>query len=124
VTCFSNQANSLIIDCNELLAELSNKDPNQLPSTLRDLEGTAHIFQFYLDAGSTSNRRDFVLDRVFKSTVLPIPTPPVQNITPVPTPTKQPEQTPLPKPLSPVLSTAASNEPDIDEGTAGDFQQP
>ncbi|GKC59086.1 hypothetical protein Tco_1086684 [Tanacetum coccineum] len=123
VTCFSNQANSLIIDCNELLAELSNKDPYQLPSTLRDLEGTAHIFQFYFDAGSTSNRRDFVLDRVFKNTVLPLPAPPVQNITLVPTPTEQLEHTPLPKPLSPALSTTTSNEPDSYEGIIGDFQQ-
>ncbi|GJX26467.1 DNA helicase [Tanacetum coccineum] len=83
VTCFSNQANSLIRDCNELLAELSNKDPYQLPSTLRDLECTAHIFQFHFDAGNTTT-----------------------------------------KPLSPELSTTASNEPDIDEGTTGDFQQP
>nr|GEV55209.1 GPN-loop GTPase QQT2-like isoform X2 [Tanacetum cinerariifolium] len=35
---YSNQANSLIKDCNELLAELPNKNPYQLPSALKELE--------------------------------------------------------------------------------------
>ncbi|GKE54418.1 hypothetical protein Tco_1489574, partial [Tanacetum coccineum] len=36
---YSDQANTLTRDCNELLAELSNKDPHELSSTLKDLEG-------------------------------------------------------------------------------------
>nr|GEZ85001.1 hypothetical protein [Tanacetum cinerariifolium] len=38
VTYFSNQANSLIKDCNELLTELRTRNPYELPSTLKDLE--------------------------------------------------------------------------------------
>ncbi|GJV93168.1 DNA helicase [Tanacetum coccineum] len=38
LTCFSNQVNSLIKDCNELLAELSDKNPYHLPSALKELE--------------------------------------------------------------------------------------
>ncbi|GJR43766.1 DNA helicase [Tanacetum coccineum] len=37
-TTYSNQANSLIKDCNELLAELSDKNPYHLPPTLKELE--------------------------------------------------------------------------------------
>nr|GEU36525.1 nucleic acid-binding, OB-fold protein [Tanacetum cinerariifolium] len=38
VTCFSDQANTLTRDCNELLVELPDKDSYQLPSTLKNLE--------------------------------------------------------------------------------------
>ncbi|GKE43388.1 hypothetical protein Tco_1470672, partial [Tanacetum coccineum] len=38
VTCFSDQANTLTRDCNELLSELIDKDPYRLPSTLKELE--------------------------------------------------------------------------------------
>ncbi|GJV80955.1 hypothetical protein Tco_1516825 [Tanacetum coccineum] len=37
VTCFNDQANSLTKDCNELLVELSDRDPYHLPSTMKDL---------------------------------------------------------------------------------------
>ncbi|GKA47493.1 DNA helicase [Tanacetum coccineum] len=40
---YSNQANSLVKDCSELLNELPDKNPYQLPSTLKELEGTTHI---------------------------------------------------------------------------------
>ncbi|GJZ69210.1 DNA helicase [Tanacetum coccineum] len=54
LTCFSNQANSLIKDCNELLAELSDKNPYHLPPTLKELEDT----------------------------ILPLPAPPVEHTEP------------------------------------------
>ncbi|GJZ43803.1 DNA helicase [Tanacetum coccineum] len=38
LTCFSNEANSLVKDCSELLNELPDKNPYQLPSTLKELE--------------------------------------------------------------------------------------
>nr|GFC97752.1 hypothetical protein [Tanacetum cinerariifolium] len=38
ITCFSNQANSLIKDAHELLAEISDKNPYHLPKSLKQLE--------------------------------------------------------------------------------------
>ncbi|GJT35770.1 nucleic acid-binding, OB-fold protein [Tanacetum coccineum] len=115
VTCFSNQASTLTRDYNELLAELLEKDPYRLPSTLKDLEGTTHTFQFHFDSESTSKRLDFVLDRVFKPTMLSLTAPSAQNIAPASTSQEQPEKMQPPKSLSPALSTIASNEPENDE---------
>ncbi|GJZ87919.1 hypothetical protein Tco_0659701 [Tanacetum coccineum] len=122
LTCFSDQVNSLTKDCNELLAELPDKDPYHLPSTLKELEDTAHIFQFHFDGGSTSKRRDFVLDKVFKKTPLLLPAPPVQNTLPTATLAEQQEYMPPPKAHSPALLTTANNEPDINEATMADLQ--
>ncbi|GKE37484.1 hypothetical protein Tco_1460889 [Tanacetum coccineum] len=149
ITCFSNQANSLIKDVHELLAEISDKKPYHLPQSLKQLEGSTHTFQFYFDIMSTSRRPDFVLDTVFPNIPLALPAPPLgipmehpelilhppstQILeTPNPDPTAVPiiepqpqittnvphttsDTTPiqLPNPLSPALSTTASNEPDI-----------
>nr|GEX94959.1 nucleic acid-binding, OB-fold protein [Tanacetum cinerariifolium] len=104
-----NQLNSLIKDCNELLAELFEKNPYKLPSALKELEGTTHIFQFHFDTNSTSRKKDFVLDTVFTNTILPL-TPPVKHVEPKPI---SPE---LPKPImlteTPIraLSRTASNQ--------------
>nr|GEU61310.1 DNA helicase [Tanacetum cinerariifolium] len=76
LTCFSDNTNTLIKDCDDILAELPDKDQYKLPFALKDLEGTTHVFQFHFNSGSSSRRRDLVLDRVFKSTVLPLPAPP------------------------------------------------
>ncbi|GKC55913.1 nucleic acid-binding, OB-fold protein [Tanacetum coccineum] len=65
ITCFSHQANSLTRDCNEVVAKIVDKDPYQLPSSLKELECTTHIFQFHFDTGSTSKRPNFILARVF-----------------------------------------------------------
>ncbi|GJR06562.1 DNA helicase [Tanacetum coccineum] len=73
ITCFSDQANTLTRDVNEVVAELADKDPFTLPPSLRELEGTTHIFQFYFDTMATSRRPDFILDKVFERPVLALP---------------------------------------------------
>ncbi|GJR38151.1 hypothetical protein Tco_1213835 [Tanacetum coccineum] len=153
VTCFSDQANTLIRDCNDILAELPNKDPHELLSALKDLEGTTHVFQFHFDSESISRRRDLVLDRVFKSAMLPLPAPPPQVIpyeliikeqpraTQVSEPTlpsstlppqttaaapiseDQPEATQPPKLLSLVLSTTTSNQPEVVKPETGETEE-
>ncbi|GJZ83397.1 DNA helicase [Tanacetum coccineum] len=75
ITCFSDQANTLTRDCNEVLAETMNKDPYTLPPSLKELEGTTHTFQFHFDTGSTAKRPDFILDIVFKNPTLALPAP-------------------------------------------------
>ncbi|GKB30292.1 DNA helicase [Tanacetum coccineum] len=128
--------------CDDILAELPNKDPYELPSALKDLEGTTHVFQFHFDSGSTSRRRDLVLDRVFERTVLPLPAPPPQVIPlePIieeqPTASQVPEPTAAPiskhqpeviqhtKPLSPALSTIASNQPEVFEPKIAETKEP
>ncbi|GKA87746.1 DNA helicase, partial [Tanacetum coccineum] len=39
ITCFSDQANSLTRDCNDVLAKLSDNDLYHLPMSLKELEG-------------------------------------------------------------------------------------
>ncbi|GKA12140.1 DNA helicase [Tanacetum coccineum] len=84
---YRTQANSLIKDCNDLLAKLPDRNPYQLPPALKELEGTTHIFQFHFDTNSTSRRKDFVLDTVFKKIALPLPAPLVEHVAPEPVPT-------------------------------------
>ncbi|GKA11744.1 hypothetical protein Tco_0691290 [Tanacetum coccineum] len=72
ITCFSDQANSLTRDCNEILAKLADKNPFHLPPSLIKLEGTTHTFQFHFHTGITSRRPDFALDTVFRNPPLPM----------------------------------------------------
>ncbi|GJS83511.1 DNA helicase [Tanacetum coccineum] len=123
VTCFSNQANALVKDCNELLTELSTRNPYELPSILKDLEGTARIFQFHFEINSTSKRKDFVLDKVFEKTMLPLPAPPIQNATVEHITTEQPKPVALLETSSPTLSTTGSNEFNLQENITDPLQQ-
>ncbi|GJX91652.1 DNA helicase [Tanacetum coccineum] len=131
---YSDNTNTLRRECHDVLAELANKDPYEFPSALRDLEGTTHVFQFHFDSGSSSRRRDLVLDRVFETPALPLPAPPPQII-PSETPieeqsrttqqvtdqkssneteeTKEPESTPpaTPETVKPVKGNQETNLP-------------
>ncbi|GJS18024.1 hypothetical protein Tco_0412496, partial [Tanacetum coccineum] len=53
-------------DCNKLLEQLENKDPYELPPSLKALEGIKHIFQFYFDTKSKLGKPDFILDAVLE----------------------------------------------------------
>nr|GEV63800.1 hypothetical protein [Tanacetum cinerariifolium] len=110
LTCFSNQVDSLIKDCNELLAELSKKNPYNLPSVLKELEGTTHIFQFHFDTNSTTRKKDFVLDTVFTNTILSVLTPTIKHAEPKPISPELPQPVILTEAASPTLSTTASNQ--------------
>nr|GEV42001.1 DNA helicase [Tanacetum cinerariifolium] len=112
ITCFSDQANTLTRDVNEVLAELADKNPFTLPPSLRELEGTTHIFQFHFDMMVTSRRPDFILDKVFDHTVLALPSP---------APTQAPEPYVIPEShyTSPEAETTLTNtslgNPDLPE---------
>ncbi|GJT02293.1 DNA helicase [Tanacetum coccineum] len=123
ITCFSNQANALVKDCNELLTELSTRNPYELPSILKDLEGTARIFQFHFEINSTSKRKDFVLDKVFEKTMLPLPAPPIQNATVEHITTEQPKPVALLETSSPALSTTGTNEFNLQKNITDPLQQ-
>ncbi|GKA68952.1 hypothetical protein Tco_0775016, partial [Tanacetum coccineum] len=128
MTCCSDQANSLTRDCNELLAEITDKDPYRLPSSLKDLEGTTHTFRFHFDTRSTSNGPDFVLEfsrmphysyqhQLLRNSPtmandLSQPAQSTQKLTPTPAIEEEQEQVQKTKPPSPALSTTASNQPD------------
>ncbi|GKE26197.1 hypothetical protein Tco_1441581 [Tanacetum coccineum] len=137
ITCFSDQANSLTRDVNEVLAELSDKNPYQLPQCLKQLEGTTHTFQFHFDTLSTLKRPDFVLDTVFQNVPLSLPAPPIpiqelpliqgvdllvtqpqnlQNLSPT---LLEPPAINVANPPSPALSTTESNEPKVIEADIG-----
>ncbi|GKA78682.1 DNA helicase, partial [Tanacetum coccineum] len=92
ITWFSDQANILTKDVNEVVAELTNKDPYRLPPSLVKLEGTTHTFQFHFDTMVTARRPDFVLDKVFKNPILALP-PPLPAKAPAPQMLPEPHQT-------------------------------
>ncbi|GJZ35367.1 hypothetical protein Tco_0581184 [Tanacetum coccineum] len=75
ITYFSDQANTLTRDVNEVLAEITDMDPYTLPLSLKQLKGTTHTFQFYFDIMVTTRRPDFILDKVFKNPTLTLPPP-------------------------------------------------
>ncbi|GKA66418.1 hypothetical protein Tco_0766226 [Tanacetum coccineum] len=82
--------------------------------------------KFQFDSGSSSRRRDLVLDRVFETVVLPLPAPPPQLTSPntdAPITHAQPEATQPPRPLSPALSTTASNQPEVVEPETAEIKQ-
>ena len=53
MTCFSNEANSLLKDCTELLQSQPDQDPYEYPPEILGLEGTTKIFQLHYDLEST-----------------------------------------------------------------------
>ncbi|GJR62033.1 hypothetical protein Tco_1504195 [Tanacetum coccineum] len=109
------QANSLTMDCNELLALLADKNPFHLPESLKKLEGTTHTFQFHFDTMSTSRRPDFVLETVFQNLPLPLPAPPPQHPTlPLPATLAQPlTETTEPLPTLPLSEAPTQNPTDL-----------
>nr|GEV15652.1 nucleic acid-binding, OB-fold protein [Tanacetum cinerariifolium] len=58
-----------IMDLSLLL--YTDNDQYKLPSALKELEGTTHVFQFHFDSRSSSRRRNLVLDRVFETRIPP-----------------------------------------------------
>ncbi|GKE50040.1 hypothetical protein Tco_1481298 [Tanacetum coccineum] len=110
LTCFSNEANSLVKDCTELLNELPDKNPYQLLLALKELEGTTHTFQFHFDINNTHKRKVFVLDIVFTNIVPPLPAPPAEYTVPKPISTELPTAVMLTETCTPALSRTASNE--------------
>ena len=60
--CFSNEANSLVKDCKELLASIPNQDSYEYPTELLSLQGTKKIFQIHYDPESTQDNQGFILD--------------------------------------------------------------
>ncbi|GKD02616.1 hypothetical protein Tco_1177590, partial [Tanacetum coccineum] len=82
IPCFSNKANTLTKDCDQVLPEIEHEDRYQLLPSQKELEGTKHIFQFHFDTGITAKRPDFVLDTVFDINPPPLPGPSVGQVTP------------------------------------------
>ncbi|GJT96610.1 hypothetical protein Tco_1092128 [Tanacetum coccineum] len=83
IPCFSNKANTLTKDSDQVLPEIEHKDRYQLPPSLKELEGTKHTLQFHFGMGSTAKRPDFVLDKVFEINPLHLPRPSVEQVTPI-----------------------------------------
>lgn len=82
VTCFSPQANSLLLPVTEVLSYMADPDPYTLPAIIRDLENTTHIFTIHIAPGSRRGNTSFILDHAAD-----IPQVPVAN---VPTPVQEP----------------------------------
>ena len=60
--CFSNEANSMVKDCKELLESIPNQDSYEYPTELLSLQGTKKIFQIHFDPESTKDNQGFILD--------------------------------------------------------------
>ena len=62
MTCFSNEANSLVKDCKDLCKAIPNVNPYDYPAELLSLQGKAKNFQLHFDPDSTKEKRIFILD--------------------------------------------------------------
>ena len=71
MTCFSNEANSLVKDCKELLQTVPASDPYEYPPELLSLQGKRKIFQLHFDPDSTKDNQIFILDTCWDDTPLP-----------------------------------------------------
>ena len=72
MTCFSNEANSLLKDCKQLLQSQADQDPYAYPAKILGLEGTTKIFQLHYDLESTKEKQIFVLDTCWDDLPLPV----------------------------------------------------
>ena len=70
MTCFSNEANSLVTDCKELLQTLPHQHSYDYPPELLSLQGKKRIFQLHFDPESTKERQLFILDTCWDDTPL------------------------------------------------------
>jgi hypothetical protein len=78
MTCFSDEAHSIVKNCKELIQALTNADPSKYPSELLALEGKTKIFQVHFAPESTKQNQLLILDNAWDNTPVPmleIPTP-------------------------------------------------
>lgn len=68
MTCFSNEANSLVKDCKELLQAMPDQSPYDYPTELLSLQGKEKIFQLHFDPESTKEKQLFILDTCWDNT--------------------------------------------------------
>ncbi|PWA67128.1 nucleic acid-binding, OB-fold protein [Artemisia annua] len=61
VTCFSPEANSLLLPVTEMLS-YADRDPYILPPLIKDLEHTEHVFTVHIAPGSRRGNTKFILD--------------------------------------------------------------
>nr|GEV99382.1 DNA helicase [Tanacetum cinerariifolium] len=106
LTCFSNNANTLIKDCDDILAELLDKDQYKLPSALKELEGTTHVISL-----------EPIVEEQLRASQVPKPTA-------APISEHQAEAIQHAKPLSPASSTPASNQPEVVEPEPAATKEP
>lgn len=67
LTCFSNEAHSMVTQCNKVVSEQGYTDPYTLPAVLTALEGTIHLFQLHFATESTKNNPLYILDTVMET---------------------------------------------------------
>ncbi|PWA97715.1 hypothetical protein CTI12_AA026780 [Artemisia annua] len=105
VTCFSPEANSLLLPVTDLLSYVPDPDPYTLPEIIRDLEHTKKVFTIHIAPGSRRGNTKYILEHAVDAPqpALPDIPPPVQQIHSTTSITEQlPEnqtpETPTPQP--------------------------
>ena len=102
VTCFSDQAHSIVDNCNEIARKLQDKNAYKLPPELAALQGKTYIFQLHYGSESTKDNKLFFLDQAWDTTPALAATPATDSADP---PTGIPLQT---------TSTTGTNTPVTD----------
>ncbi|PWA46451.1 replication protein A 70 kDa DNA-binding subunit [Artemisia annua] len=65
VTCFTPKANKIVgIDCETLVASLTNPDPRDFPPPITAIIGKRHIFQFHYNTPGKQGAPDFILNDI------------------------------------------------------------
>ena len=90
VTCFSDEAHSIVSSCNEIIPKLQEIDPYTIPPQLTALLGKTYIFQLHFGSDSTKEQRFFFLDKAWDTTPLIAP---ADDTWDIPTPNKSPNKT-------------------------------
>ena len=75
MTCFSNEANSLVKECSHLVHSMPGKSSYDYPPELLALQGQKKIFQLHFDPECTKARQNFILDTCWDDMSLLLPGP-------------------------------------------------
>ncbi|PWA54050.1 hypothetical protein CTI12_AA386660 [Artemisia annua] len=79
VTCFSPEANSLLLPVTEVLSYVPDRDPYVLPPLIKALEDTSHVFTVHIAPGSRRGNTKYILEHAADA---PTPTVPITPTTP------------------------------------------
>ncbi|PWA48597.1 hypothetical protein CTI12_AA489050 [Artemisia annua] len=114
VTCFSPQANSLLLPVTEVLSYVPDPDPYTLPPIIKDLQHTRHIFTVHIAPGSRRGNTKFILDHAadVPQLALPdIPTPVEETCSSTTLPQHSPEQVVTELPIVQITPPPQTDDP-------------
>ncbi|GJY96377.1 DNA helicase [Tanacetum coccineum] len=117
ITCFSPEAHTFVPECNAIVTSAESYHTNQIPPTLKEVEGQTYIFKYHFGQKASPGNPKFTLDAALKLTATPLLALPEPEATTSPSAEKLQEHTNenTPTAIGEESTTAAKNK---EEGTA------